>query len=92
MASLPVAAALSPIRAAVLAATAAGLAAALLILWLVGSIVLAGGFFGAALVAAGATATYRLLAPARAATDAPGADWDLARNLAQASGDAVAVT
>jgi two-component system cell cycle sensor histidine kinase/response regulator CckA len=91
MASLPVASSLHPTRAAALAAGGCGLAAALLILWLVGSPVLAGGFFAAALVLAGTAVAYRLLAPA-AAAPTTSIDWDLARAIAQASNDAVAVT
>ena len=83
--------ALSPTRAAALVAGAAGLAAALLILWLVRSPALAAGFLAAGLAASGAAAVHRLLAPAAVpAVAAP--DWSLAFALAQASDDAVAVT
>ena len=91
MASLTVAPPHHPARAAAIVAGGAGVAAALLILWLVGSAVLAAGFFAAALVLGSAVLAYRLLAPAAAAPVAA-VDWDLARAIAQASDDAVAVT
>ncbi len=92
MASIPAASSsLSPARAAALVAVAAGLAAALIVLWLVGSVALAAGFFGAAVVVAGGAVAHRLLARAPA-PPAPSTDWDLSRHLADASADAVAVT
>ncbi len=91
MATIPAAPTLTPARTAALVAGGAGVAAALLILWLVRSPVLAAGFFAAALIVAGAIAVFRLLRPTAAAS-AAATDWDLARQLAQASGDAVAVT
>lgn len=81
----------SPLRTAALIAGAAGLAAALLVLWLVGNVALAAGFLGAGLVVGGAAAAWRTLVPAAPAT-ASRVDWDLARVIAQASDQAVAVT
>jgi two-component system cell cycle sensor histidine kinase/response regulator CckA len=82
---------LDPTRAAALIAGAAGLAAAMLVLWLIGSVVVAAGFFATAVVLGGiAIAVARLRAPA--AIDAAPVDWSLARVLAEASTAAVAVT
>ncbi len=65
--------------------------AALLILWLVGSLVAAAGFVAIGIVAAGAVIAWRLLAPAAVAVT-PTVDWAFTRAVAQASGDAVAIT
>jgi two-component system cell cycle sensor histidine kinase/response regulator CckA len=83
--------ALTPTRTAALAAAGAGLLAALLCLWAIGSPIIAAGFFAAALTIAGATAAWLLLAPAPLAESIE-VDWTLARSLAAASDDAVAVT
>jgi two-component system cell cycle sensor histidine kinase/response regulator CckA len=91
MATAPGASALTPVRTAALVAIIAGLLAALLALWAVDSAVLAGGFFAAALLVAAAAAAHRLLAPA-ATAQVSETDWTLARSLAAASDDAVAVT
>ena len=82
---------LTPPRTAALIAVGAGLLAALLALWAVDSVAVAGGFLAAALIVAGAAAAFRLFAPA-AATQVAEADWTLARSLAAASDDALAVT
>jgi len=91
MASLPLTGGLSPLRSAALVAGAAGLAAALLVLWLAGSIAVAAGFLGAGIVLGGAAIAWRLLSAAPGAAPAP-ANWDLARVIAEASEQAVAVT
>ncbi|NJR77330.1 response regulator [Sphingomonas corticis] len=78
-------------RASLAIATVAGLLAAALVLWLIGSVTIAAGFLGAAIVLAGVAVVVARLLPARAA---PGGevDWSVAHALAEASGDAVAVT
>jgi len=91
MASAPFPAGISPIRSAALVAGASGLLAALLVLWLAGSPVVAAGFLGAAIVVVGAVIAWRLL-NGDAATAARAIDWDLARVIGEASEDAVAVT
>ena len=87
----PSATRLTPVRLAALIAGGTGLVAALLVLWAVRSPAVAAGFFAAALILAGAVAVWRVLSPP-AAAPAPATDWELARSLAQASRDAVAVT
>ena len=91
MASLPFSTHLNPTRAAALVAGAATVAAAALVLWLVGSIVAAAGFVATGIVAAGAVIAWRMLAPARVAAT-PTIDWAFTRAVAQASTDAVAIT
>ncbi|MCI1143200.1 response regulator [Sphingomonas sp. WKB10] len=91
MASLPLSTHLNPTRAAALVAGAATVAAAALVLWLVGSIVAAAGFVATGIVAAGAVIAWRMLAPARVAAT-PTIDWAFTRAVAQASTDAVAIT
>ena len=91
MASLPLVPAAPAVRRAAAIAGAAALAAALLVLWLIRSPIVAAGFLGSGVVAGGAVAAWRLLAPVRpAAASAP--DWGLARALAQGSDGAVAIT
>ncbi|HEU0044698.1 hybrid sensor histidine kinase/response regulator [Sphingomonas sp.] len=82
---------LTPARTTALLVTGAGLLAALLALWAVGSPIVAAGFLAAALIVAAAAAAHRLLAP-KAAEQTAETDWTLARSLAAASDDAVAVT
>ncbi|MFL0414541.1 PAS domain-containing sensor histidine kinase [uncultured Sphingomonas sp.] len=72
-------------------AVGAGLAAALLVLWVIGNLVVAAGFLAAAIVVGGGVIAWRALAPAPAAPDA-GIDWNLVRTLAARSGDAIAIT
>ncbi|WP_294214946.1 response regulator [uncultured Sphingomonas sp.] len=91
MASLPLSTHLNPTRAAALVAGAATVAAAALVLWLVGSVVAAAGFVATGIVAAGAVIAWRMLAPARVAAT-PTIDWAFTRAVAQASADAVAIT
>ena len=81
-----------PTRSAALIAGAAGLAAALVVLWLVGSAAVAAGFFATALVLLGIALAWRRLAPAAATAGGEIVDWSVARALAEASPDAVAVT
>jgi two-component system cell cycle sensor histidine kinase/response regulator CckA len=83
---------LDPTRSAALIAGAAGLAAALLVLWLVGSPVVAAGFLATALVLFGIAFAWRRLMPRAADTAAGAVDWSVAHALAEASSDAVAVT
>ncbi|HEU4960004.1 MAG TPA: response regulator [Sphingomonas sp.] len=85
-------ASLDPTRSAALIAGTAGLAAALVILWLVGSAVVAAGFLATALVLFGFVLAWRRLAPARVAAQESAVDWSVAHALAEASPDAVAVT
>ena len=82
---------ITPIRAAAAVTIAAALLAALLILYLIDSPVIAAGFLGAAIIAGGITVAWRLLAPAKPPA-ARQIDWDFARIVAEASNDAVAVT
>ncbi|WP_425229617.1 response regulator [Sphingomonas sp.] len=82
---------MTPTRTAALVAAAAGLLAALVVLWALDNAVVAAGVVVAALVLAGAVAVWRLLTPAMAA-GGHDTDWSLARSLAAASDDAVAVT
>ena len=82
---------LDPARSAALIAGAAGLAAAILILWLVDDRAVAAGFVATGLVIAGAVFAWARLRPA-AATEADPVDWSVAHALAEASPDAVAVT
>lgn len=93
MASLPSpSAAASPsLRAPALIALACGVVAALVILALVGDPIFAAGFFAASIILVGAVLLLRsAIAPAVAAE--PDVDWSVARALAGASPDAVAVT
>jgi two-component system cell cycle sensor histidine kinase/response regulator CckA len=83
---------LDPTRSAALIAGAAGLAAALVILWLVGSAAVAGGFLATALVLLGIALAWRRLAPGISAAGESLIDWSVAHALAEASPDAVAVT
>ena len=82
---------LPPARTAALVAGAAALAAALLALWAVGSVLVAAGMLAAGLVVIGAAAAVRLLRAAPAAEPVT-ADWSLAQGIAAASDHAVAVT
>ncbi|HEU0065958.1 MAG TPA: response regulator [Sphingomonas sp.] len=91
MASLPQSAGLTPIRVAALVSGGAALLAAAVVYLVAGTPIIAGGFLGAGVVVGGAVAAWRLLA---APPPQPGsiADWSVARALAQASEDAIAVT
>ncbi|WP_419809626.1 response regulator [Sphingomonas sp.] len=83
---------LTPTRTAALIAVATGILAALATLWAIDSPIAAAGFAAAALVIAGAIAAWRLLAPVKAGEQIGDTDWALARSLAAASDDAIAVT
>jgi len=93
MATLPSSArtGLSPAASAVLIAGGCGVAAALVILGAIGNIVVAAAFLAAALVIGGGIVLARRLFPSEQAI-AEEPDWSLARQLAAASPDAVAVT
>ncbi|MBI0474918.1 response regulator [Sphingomonas sp. MA1305] len=91
MASLPFPAGPSPLRAAALVAAGTALAAGLVVFLLVGSAWIAAGFLAAALAVAGIAIAVRLLAPV-AAVEARSIDWGFTRAIAQASGDAIAIT
>lgn len=80
-----------PARSALLIAGGFGLAAALVILGVVGSIPLAGTFLATTLVLGGALVVYRQLfqSPTVVASEP---DWSIARALAESSSDAIAVT
>ncbi|MBM3928197.1 MAG: PAS domain-containing protein, partial [Sphingomonadales bacterium] len=70
---------------------ACGLAASLLILWLVGLAVVAAGFAAAALVIGGGAIAARMVFPAKA-TDIAEPDWTVANAIASVASDAVALT
>ncbi len=78
-------------RAALLIALAAGVAAALLVLWLARNAVFAAGFGGAAIALGGAAVAWRALARPRD-EEAGEVDWGLARAIAETSRDAIAIT
>ena len=82
---------ITPARGAALIAGGCGLAAGLVVLWLVGSPVFAGGFLATGLLIAGALVAYRRLFPPAAAPDAE-VDWSVAHAIAEASDQALAVT
>ena len=72
-------------------AAACGVAAAALVLWLVGDAALAGGFAAGGLIAGGAVLAARFVfPPASAASAEP--DWTVAHAIALTSTDGVAVT
>ena len=82
---------LTPPRVAALVALLAGIAAGALVLAVAGSWIAAAGFVAAAIVAGGVAVAWRLLAPV-AAVEARAIDWSVARALADAGSDAIAVT
>ncbi|KQS04819.1 histidine kinase [Sphingomonas sp. Leaf357] len=91
MASLPVSTDPHPSRTAALIAGGCGVAAAALVLWLIGNIAIAGAFLATGLIlAGGVVATRRLFPETRGKVAEP--DWSVARALAAASPDAVAIT
>ena len=91
MASLPFPDTHSATRSALAIALGAGVVAALLVFWMVGSVALAAGFLSAAIVTGGALLAWRTFAAERA--DPPAEiDWSVVRAAAQAADDAVAVT
>ncbi|MGN6621705.1 MAG: response regulator [Sphingomonas sp.] len=79
-------------RGAALIAGAAGLGAALLVLWLIGNVAVSAGFLATAMVLFGIILAWRRLAPGSAAPEEHAVDWSVAHALAAASPDAVAVT
>ena len=79
------------IRAALLVAGAAGAVAGGIILWLVGSLIVAAGFVATAVVLAGVVLAARAAYPARTVVELE-TDWSLAAALAGANADAIAVT
>ena len=91
MASLPTTTALTPVRSAALVAVGGGLAAALLVLWAVGSVAFAACFLAAGIVAGAGAIAWTRVAPA-ARPERGTIDWSFAHALAGASVDAVAVT
>ena len=78
--------------AALAIAGVAGMAAAALILWLVGDAMVAGGFLAAALVLAGAGAAIVRLRRGAGAAISVAYDWELLRVMAEASFDGIAIT
>ena len=72
-------------------AAGAGLAAALLVLWVIGDLVVAAGFLAAAIIVGGGVIAWRALAPAPPAPEAE-IDWKLVRTMAGQSEDAIAIT
>ena len=91
MASHPIPAGLDPTRAAAEVAGIATLAAAGLVLLLVGSVAAAAGFAAIGIIAGGAVVAWRLLSTP-SVRDQQSVDWEFTRTVAQASGDAVAIT
>ncbi|MBY0581709.1 MAG: response regulator [Sphingomonas sp.] len=93
MASLPTPSApyLSPIRGAAVIAIGCGLAAGLIIIGLIGNVAIAAAFLASALVITGGLIAFRRLFPPNITAE-PMVDWSVARALAGASNDAVAVT
>ena len=81
----------SAARSAALIALASGVAAAAVILLLLGNIVIAAAFLATAILIGGGALAYRRIFPASVGEGAE-PDWALARMLAAASPDAVAVT
>ncbi|PAX08439.1 hybrid sensor histidine kinase/response regulator [Sphingomonas lenta] len=81
-----------PTRSAAITAGLAALLAAALVLFLAGSLPVAGGFLAAGLIAGGAVLAWRILSPWREESAEHRVDWSLARGLACASDAAVAVT
>ncbi|MBA4047103.1 MAG: hybrid sensor histidine kinase/response regulator [Sphingomonas sp.] len=78
-------------RAAAIAAGVAGIAAAAIILFVLGNLLVAGGFLAASLVLAGCVAAAQLVRQPMVEV-AGEVDWSIARALASASNDAIAVT
>jgi two-component system cell cycle sensor histidine kinase/response regulator CckA len=78
-------------RQALFVAAACGIGAALLALLVLKSMAIAGGFAAAMLIVAGAAFVWSRLAPTTPA-EATETDWSVARTLAAASDDALAVT
>ncbi|MEG3175036.1 response regulator [Sphingomonas sp. RB3P16] len=91
MATLPAPPQIPATRGAALIAIGCGVAAALLILAVVGNLSVAAAFLAAALVIVGALAAFRRLFPPSSAI-APEPDWSVAHTIAEASSDAIAVT
>lgn len=91
MATLPSPPHSAAFRGAALIAIGCGVAAALVILGLIGSLAIAAAFLAAALVVTGGLIAFRRLFPPSAAT-ALEPDWSVARALAESSPDAIAVT
>ncbi|WP_326524252.1 hybrid sensor histidine kinase/response regulator [Sphingomonas sp.] len=80
----------TPARRALLIAACAGVAAAAIVLWLIGDIAIAGGFAAAALVVVGMAVAVRALFPAVTESHAE-PDWSVAHAIALTSSDAVAL-
>lgn len=78
-------------RQALIVATACGVGAALIVLTVLHNFAIAGGFAAAMLLLVGAVVTWSRFAPA-ASEVAGETDWSVARALAAASDDAIAVT
>ncbi|MEO5494306.1 MAG: response regulator [Sphingomonas sp.] len=78
-------------RQALVVAAACGIGAALIALLVLHSMAIAGGFVAAMLVLVGAAFVWSRLAPATAEAE-PDTDWSVARTLAAASDNALAVT
>jgi two-component system cell cycle sensor histidine kinase/response regulator CckA len=91
MVSLPPQTGLGPNRRAALVAAVTGIAASGLVLGMIGDLVVAAAFLAAAIIVIGAVIVWRVLARAGSA-ELRTIDWDFTRAVAQASGDAIAVT
>ncbi|UVO49175.1 response regulator [Sphingomonas sp. SUN019] len=79
-------------RSALAVALLGGLVAALVVLWLIDDALIAAGFIGAAIVASSLIVAWRGLSPNRAIDQTAEVDWGVARAIAEASDDALAVT
>lgn len=79
-------------RAAAMAAGVAGGIAALVILATLGNLLVAAGFVAGAVVIAGVVIAAQIMRPAAVAEAAEEVDWSIARALAAASDDAIAIT
>ena len=82
---------LTPTRTAALVVLLAGIASGALVLTLAGSWIAAAGFAAAAVITGGVAIAWRLLTPA-AEPEARAIDWSVARAIADAGVDPVAVT
>jgi len=80
-----------PVRLALAVTLAAAVVAAGLVLWLVGSPIVAAGFLAAGIVAGGAAAAWRLVLH-RPEAPVGTVDWGFARTVAETSDAAVAIT
>lgn len=79
-------------RGALVIAAGSGIAAAFVILWLVGSVALAAGFVAAGIIAGGTVLAWRAVGEASVPTPGVEVDWTVVRHAAMLADDAVAIT